>query len=228
MGTGSTHDWRDGRSANCGGGATVGDGRAVVVLTGAGVSQESGIPTFRDAQTGLWARYDPTATRHARGICARPAIWYGNGMPTATTCSPPRNPIRVTTPSQSWKTLFPEVTVITQNIDGLHQAAGSTDVVELHGSIRRYKCLNGGHTGFTHADFADQAEIPPRCPCCGDLLRPDVVWFGEMLPADALNRAIALSEAVRRDDRRGHIRRSAAGGLAAVRRRRERRDGHRR
>ena len=90
---------------------------------------------------------------------------------------------------------MPQVVVVTQNIDGLHQAAGSTDVVELHGSIRSFKCLTGRHTGFTRADFAGQAEIPPRCPRCGDLLRPDVVWFGELLPGEAINRAYDLADA---------------------------------
>ena len=90
---------------------------------------------------------------------------------------------------------LPQVVVVTQNIDGLHQAAGFTDVVELHGSIRSFKCLTGRHTGFIRADFADQAEIPPRCPHCGDLLRPDVVWFGELLPGEAINRAYDLADA---------------------------------
>lgn len=89
---------------------------------------------------------------------------------------------------------LPRVGVITQNIDDLHRAAGSSDVVELHGNWRHYKCL-GGHTGFTRADFADQTDLPPRCPRCGALLRPDVVWFGEMLPAEALERAFAESSA---------------------------------
>ncbi len=168
--------------------------RAVVVLTGAGVSQESGIPTFRDAQTGLWARYDPTRLATREGFVRDPRLvweWYAHryDMLAAAQPNPGHRAIA------ALESLFPAVTVITQNIDGLHQAAGSTDVVELHGSIHRYKCLDGGHTGFTRADFADQTAIPPRCPRCGDLLRPDVVWFGEMLPTYALDRAYALSEA---------------------------------
>jgi NAD-dependent deacetylase len=82
------------------------------------------------------------------------------------------------------------VVVITQNIDNLHREAGSSDIIELHGNWFYYKCL-AGHTGFTREDFADQTEIPPLCPRCGAMLRPDVVWFGEMLPADALERAFA-------------------------------------
>ena len=82
---------------------------------------------------------------------------------------------------------------MTQNIDGLHQRAGSGDVIELHGSMFRFKCLSGKHTGFVLDDFADQDEKPPRCPECGELLRPDVVWFGEALPGDAIDSAQALS-----------------------------------
>jgi NAD-dependent deacetylase len=85
--------------------------------------------------------------------------------------------------------------VVTQNIDGLHQRAGSGDVIELHGSMFRFKCLGGRHTGFVLGDFADQGEKPPRCPECDELLRPDVVWFGEALPDDAIDRAQALGAA---------------------------------
>ena len=88
--------------------------------------------------------------------------------------------------------LLPQVVVVTQNIDGLHQRAGSTDVIELHGSMHRYKCLSDRHTGFTRADFAGRPEKPPRCPRCGDLLRPDVVWFGEALPEPEIGRAFLL------------------------------------
>jgi NAD-dependent deacetylase len=91
------------------------------------------------------------------------------------------------------ESLFSRVVVITQNIDGLHQAAGSTDVIELHGSIRRYRCFSGRHTGFSLADLGGLSQLPPRCPACGDLVRPEVVWFGEMLPVGALERAMAVS-----------------------------------
>ena len=168
--------------------------RLVVVLTGAGVSKESGIPTFRDAQEGLWAQYDPMMLATEAGFLANPALvwqWYDYrfGMAEAAQPNPGHRAIA------ALERLLPQVVVVTQNIDGLHQAAGSTDVVELHGSIRRFKCLTGRHTGFTRADFAVQAEVPPRCPRCGDLLRPDVVWFGELLPGEAINRAYDLADA---------------------------------
>jgi NAD-dependent deacetylase len=91
--------------------------------------------------------------------------------------------------------LFPEVTVVTQNIDGLHQRAGSTDVIELHGTMHRFACLHRKHGGFTLADFADQEERPPCCPACGELIRPDVVWFGEALPHAEIDRGQLLSAA---------------------------------
>ena len=168
--------------------------RLVVVLTGAGISRESGIPTFRDAQAGLWTQYDPMILATEAGYLANPALvwqWYDYrfGMVEAARPNPGHRAIA------ELERLLPQVVVVTQNIDGLHQAAGSTDVVELHGSIRSFKCLTGRHTGFTRADFADQAEIPPRCPYCGDLLRPDVVWFGELLPGEAINRAYNLADA---------------------------------
>ncbi len=167
--------------------------RKLVVLTGAGVSKESGIPTFREAQEGLWAQYDPMEMATQEGYLRNPPLvwrWYEYrfGMVEAAQPNPGHRAIA------DLEQILPQVTVVTQNIDGLHQVAGSTDVVELHGSIRRFKCLSERHTGFTRADFADQAEIPPHCPRCGDLLRPEVVWFGENLPMDALSRAFDLAE----------------------------------
>jgi NAD-dependent deacetylase len=166
--------------------------RQVVVLTGAGVSKESGIPTFREALEGLWAQYDPMEMATQEGFLRNPSLawqWYDYRFGMVEKASP--NPGHLAIARLERK--LPQVVVVTQNIDGLHQVAGSTDVVELHGSIRRFKCLRGPHAGFTRSDFADQNEIPPRCPRCGDLLRPDVVWFGELLPAGALGRAYDLA-----------------------------------
>jgi NAD-dependent deacetylase len=166
---------------------------SLVVLTGAGVSKESGIPTFREAQDGLWAKDDPMALASRAGFLANPRrVWewyaYRFGMVQVAQPNPGHRAIA------ELESLLPSVAVITQNIDGLHQAAGSRRVFELHGSIRRFKCLSERHTGFTRADFAGQTELPPRCPHCGDLIRPDVVWFGENLPHDVLAAAYDLSE----------------------------------
>jgi NAD-dependent deacetylase len=165
--------------------------RLLVVLTGSGVSQESGIPTFRDAQDGLWARYNPQDLATREGFLSNPAMvweWYSYRFGMVESARPNPGHLAIA----EMEGLFPQVTVVTQNIDGLHQTAGSTDVVELHGNIRRYKCLDGRHTGFTRADVAARTEVPPLCPYCGALLRPDVAWFGEMLPADAIYRAFDL------------------------------------
>ena len=164
----------------------------LVVLTGAGISRESGIPTFREAQDGLWARYDPLEMASERGFLRNPKLvweWYDYrfGMVESAQPNPGHRAIA------GLDDLLPHVTVVTQNIDALHQAAGSARVLELHGSIRRYKCFSGRHTGFTRVDFAEQTEKPPRCPECGDLLRPDVVWFGEYLPEQVMRDAYEAS-----------------------------------
>ncbi len=166
----------------------------LIVLTGAGVSKESGIPTFREAQDGLWARYDPMEMASERGFLRNPKLvweWYEYrfGMVASAQPNPGHRAIA------ALEEVVPAVTVVTQNIDGLHQASGSTRVLELHGSIQRYKCFGGKHTGYTRDDFAGQSEKPPRCPRCGDLIRPDVVWFGEYLPQQVMQDAYAACRA---------------------------------
>jgi NAD-dependent deacetylase len=168
--------------------------RRLVVFTGAGVSKESGIATFREPETGLWAQYDPMELATLEAYARRPAFvwsWYEHRFGAAAAASP--NPAH--TAIAELEGLLPRVSVVTQNIDGLHQRAGSADVIELHGSMFRFKCLSGQHAGFVLDDFAGQEAKPPHCPECGGLLRPDVVWFGEALPADDIDRAQVLSAA---------------------------------
>ncbi len=165
--------------------------RNLVVFTGAGVSKESGIDTFREAQEGLWERYDPAQLGTLKGFMRDPKLvweWYQHRFGRIADVRP--NPAHRAI--AALERHLPRVVVITQNIDNLHREAGSSDVVELHGNWRYYKCLDG-HKGFTRADFADQEEVPPHCPRCGALLRPDVVWFGEMLPDEAIKRAFEES-----------------------------------
>jgi NAD-dependent deacetylase len=162
----------------------------LVVLTGAGVSKESGIPTFREAQDGLWARYDPMEMASEHGFLRNPRLvweWYEYRFGMVASAQPNPGHLAIA----ALEDLVPTVTVVTQNIDGLHQAGGSTRVLELHGSIRRYKCFGGKHTGYTRGDLAGQSEKPPRCPQCGDLMRPDIVWFGEYLPEQVMRDAYA-------------------------------------
>jgi NAD-dependent deacetylase len=163
----------------------------LVVFTGAGISRESGIATFRDKEEGLWARYDPLQLATLEGYLSDPPLvweWYEHRFGIIADAEP--NPGHAAI--AELERLLPQVVVVTQNIDGLHHRAGSTDVIELHGSMHRYKCLSDRHTGFTRADFAGRPEKPPRCPRCGGLLRPDVVWFGEALPESEIGRAFLL------------------------------------
>lgn len=165
------------------------EAKHVVVLSGAGISAESGVPTFRDAQTGLWAKYDPQELATPEAFQRNPQLvwdWY----------TWRRNLISGVGPNHGHRALaqmerlIPRLTVITQNIDGLHQQAGSTDVIELHGNLSRTKCLNEDRIV---EQWEETGERPPRCPHCGGYLRPDVVWFGEALPPLALHRAMAAS-----------------------------------
>jgi len=167
--------------------------RLLVVFTGAGISKESGIATFRDKEEGLWARYDPMVLATLEGYLSDPPLvweWFEHRFGMVADAEP--NPGH--TAIAELEGVLPQVVVVTQNIDGLHQRAGSTDVIELHGSMHRYKCLSERHTGFTRADFAGLPDKPPRCPHCGDLLRPEVVWFGEVLPESELRRAFTLGQ----------------------------------
>lgn len=164
----------------------------VAVFTGAGVSKESGIPTFREPETGLWAQYDPMELATPEAYLEDPAFvwsWYEHRFGVAAAAEPNPGHYAIAELGQ----LLPQVAVITQNIDGLHQRAGSSQVIELHGTMHRFRCIDGRHRGYGWDDFAGQEEKPPRCPECGDYLRPEVVWFGEGLPPDAFNAAQQLS-----------------------------------
>jgi len=159
--------------------------RRVTVLTGAGVSAESGVPTFRDAQTGLWADFRPEDLATPSGFLRNPQLvweWYAWRRERVNTVAP--NPAHHALAAMA--DVFPEFHLITQNVDGLHQRAGSRDVIELHGNITRTKCFD---EGTVVAEWKDTGHVPPQCPHCGGHLRPDVVWFEEMLPVDELQRA---------------------------------------
>ena len=159
--------------------------RRVAVLTGAGISAESGVPTFREAQTGLWARYNPEELATPEAFRRNPRLvweWYAWRQERVHQAKPnPGHHALV-----QMERHIAEFTLITQNVDGLHRRAGSHQVLELHGNLFRAKCFNEDRPveGWPESD-----DIPPRCPHCGGLLRPDVVWFGEMLPAGALRAA---------------------------------------
>ncbi len=155
--------------------------RSVAVLTGAGISAESGVPTFRHAQTGLWAKYDPQELATPEAFTRNPRLvweWYAWRRRLVAQAQPNAGHFALA----RMQDRFGDFTLVTQNVDGLHRRAGSRDVIELHGNIARVKCSAG--CGVVEQFAADQA--PPSCPACGAPLRPDVVWFGETLPAAAL------------------------------------------
>jgi NAD-dependent deacetylase len=165
------------------------EARRVAVLTGAGISAESGIPTFRDAQTGLWAQFDPMQLATEEGFRADPSLvwrWYA-WRRTLVGQAQPNAGHRALAAAEA---RFERLRVITQNVDGLHARAGSTDLVELHGNIMRTVCLEQcGYSQDVPARLPPGE--PPRCPRCGSWLRPAVVWFGEMLDPTALSEAAA-------------------------------------
>ena len=165
--------------------------RLVAVLTGAGISAESGLATFRDAHTGLWSRFDPRELATPSAFARNPQLvwdWYAWRRELAATAEPNAGHLALV----ALERRVPGFALITQNVDGLHQRAGSRSVVELHGNIGRVKC---SREGTPVAQWESAAGSLPCCAHCGALLRPDVVWFDEPLPASAL---AAAEDAARR------------------------------
>lgn len=165
----------------------------LVVLTGAGMSKESGIPTFRDALEGIWANFDPEELATPQAFERNPRMvweWYESRRLKVMEVQPHAGHYALA----ALEAHLPQVVVITQNIDGLHMRAGSTDVIELHGNITQHKCFADCQGAPTLLDIAtlSQDEVPPRCPYCGAYARPNVVWFNEYLPVEALERAREL------------------------------------
>jgi NAD-dependent deacetylase len=167
--------------------------KSIAILTGAGVSAESGISTFRDPQDGLWARYDPMELAHIDAFHRDPELvtrWYHWRFEKCRHCVPNPGHHALAALQREVESRGGRLTLLTQNIDGLHQQAGSTDVVELHGTILRWRCtVTGQEVGMADIPFD---RFPPRSPA-GGLLRPNVVWFGEMLPEAALRAAWAAA-----------------------------------
>jgi len=159
------------------------DSRKIVFVTGAGISQESGIPTFR-GKDGHWRKYDPMKLASIDAFYDDPKLvweWYEDRRKNILDAKPNEGHFAISKMEK-----FKDVVILTQNIDGLHQRSGSTNVLELHGSIIRIKC--------TVCNFSDNITenfelLPPKCEC-GNMLRPDVVWFGEALPQDVWKNAM--------------------------------------
>ena len=158
--------------------------RRIVLLSGAGMSAESGVPTFRDAQTGLWANFRPEELATEEAFRAQPTMvwdWYALRREMIATVEPNAGHRAVAAFQQRHPG---RLTVVTQNVDGLHQKAGSPGVLALHGNIAEDQWLDAPRACCTAGNVV--AGRPPRCASCGNLRRPAGVWFGEMLPAAAL------------------------------------------
>lgn len=163
------------------------EARHLVVLTGAGMSAESGVPTFRDAQTGLWAQFNPQDLATEAAFRAHPQRvwdWYQFRREAIARVQPNAGHLALARFAQRHPR---RLSLITQNVDGLHQRAGSADTIALHGSILQDRWLDEPRACCS-VDALEDGH-PPRCPVCGNLRRPAVVWFGEQLPADALEAA---------------------------------------
>jgi NAD-dependent deacetylase len=175
--------------------ALVREHQPCVVLTGAGISTESGIPDFR-SPTGIWAQYDPMEYATIGAFRRDPVkVWefYALRFEVLTTAEP--NAGHLALAELERRGLVSAV--VTQNIDGLHERAGSREVVEVHGSIRTSSCLECGERVPLQEVVAALRDAPaavPRCPRCGSILKPDVVMFGELLPAGAMERAVELAQ----------------------------------
>lgn len=158
----------------------------VCILTGAGVSAESGIPTFREAQTGLWAQFSPQELATPAAFASNPARvwqWYATRRASVRAAQP--NPAHLALATLAQR--VSHCSLITQNVDDLHERAGSRDVIRLHGSLMNARCSNGCPGTVQPTD--EQHGEPPACPTCGALMRPDVVWFGEPLPMGPFEQA---------------------------------------
>ena len=167
--------------------AALRDARHVCVLTGAGVSAESGVPTFREAQDGLWAQYRAEDLATPDAFLADPVLvwrWYRWRRDLVSEARPNPGHYALARLAE----VVPRLTLVTQNVDNLHQRAGSRGVIEFHGNIFTDRCFGDGSV-----QVADDTSSVPVCPECGSNLRPGVVWFGESIPEDALDASWAAA-----------------------------------
>ncbi len=155
--------------------------RTVTVLTGSGLSADSGVPTFRDAREGLWAHYRPEDLASPEAFERDPDTvwqWYRAR----------RQQMAAVEPNAGHRALaelenrLPDLRLITQNVDGLHQRAGHRDVIEFHGNLLGNRCHREGRV----VQVDDATDAPPSCPHCGGPVRPNVIWFGEAIPEEAI------------------------------------------
>ncbi|OKI66000.1 SIR2 family NAD-dependent protein deacylase [Micromonospora sp. CB01531] len=172
--------------------ALLGQARRVVIFTGAGMSAESGVPTFRDALTGLWQRFDAQALATSQAFRDDPALvwgWYEWRRSIVGRARPNPGHLAVA----AIEARVPDGALVTQNVDDLHERAGSPAPVHLHGSLFAPRCVACAHPAPVPAEEepAEGRRVPPpRCAHCSAPVRPGVVWFGEALPQEALAAAV--------------------------------------
>ncbi len=162
--------------------------RKILVLTGAGMSAESGVPTFRDAQSGLWAKFRPEDLATPEAFRKQPRMvwdWYAERRANISRVRPHAGHVALV----EMEPYFDSMLLVTQNVDGLHQLAGSTEVVELHGNIMRSICSETGKTIESSWIEANPGQPPVSPHHPQGLARPAVIWFGELLPAGVMERA---------------------------------------
>lgn len=163
---------------------------AVVAFTGAGVSAESGVPTFRGTD-GIWTKFKPGELANVDAFMRNPELvweWYAARKKIIAAITPNAGHCALVQMEQ----MFSSFAVITQNIDNLHRRAGSSRVYELHGNIERNYCMKCG-MNYSNADTSSMRGLPV-CSHCGGLVRPDVVWFGELLPEEEWNHSVRAVE----------------------------------
>lgn len=168
---------------------------SIVVMTGAGASAESGVPTFRDALTGLWAKYDPMELATPQAFARDAELvtrWYDRRRVDALAAQPNAGHEALVRMQRRVEGRGGRFTLVTQNVDRLHQRAGSTGVIELHGTLLRWRCVRCGEE--RDESGGAMASLPPVCASCGGARRPGVVWFGEALPEGAMERAAIEAE----------------------------------
>lgn len=166
--------------------------KSVAVLTGAGVSAESGIPTFRDSLTGLWSNFNAEELATPMAFRKNPELvwqWYYSRRIKNSSCKPNFGHLALA----KMESKIDDFSLITQNVDGLHQAAGSKNIIELHGSLQNFICFDNHHHIENHI-VDSSPEKPPYCSICGSLARPGVVWFGEVLPELAIRSSMEALE----------------------------------
>ncbi len=194
--TPTSPDWADTLDQIC---SWLRTAKHVVVVTGAGISAESGMPTFRDAQTGLWGRFRPEDLATPDAFRRDPALvwgWYEWRRMRALRCAPNAGHLALAELARQ----VPRLTLVTQNVDDLHERAGSTDVIHVHGSLHAQRCFACARSHTLPPGVPDEPEggrllEPPRCTHCGGRIRPGVVWFGEALPEAPWRQAVKAAEA---------------------------------